>query len=63
MSIKAEQTDCYRVSKEETTKMTHTNEILKCVLLLIGEQPSTNSFHKYLSIIFQEQFLVLGLCH
>ena len=63
MSIKAEQTDCYRVSKEETSKTAQTNEILKCVLLLIGEQHSTNSFHKYLSIIFQEQFLVLGLCH
>lgn len=29
MSIKAEQTDCYRVSKEEMTKTAQTNEILK----------------------------------
>ena len=35
MSVKAEQTDCYGVSKEPTPKKTHFNGILKRVLLII----------------------------
>lgn len=37
MSIKAEQTDGYGVSKEATPEKTHFNGILKCVLLIIWE--------------------------